>query len=134
MKQTFFMVHDMARQRAIHAVKTAPDGYGVTVSEPTRTLEQNAAQWPILDAIAKHKQLCINGEMVWATPEDWKDVLTAVHKADMRVAMFKGRMILLGQRTSKFSKSTFSDWLEFLNAMAVELGINAETGEILEAA
>lgn len=61
-------------------------------------------------------------------------MLTAVHKADMRVAMFKGRMILLGQRTSKFSKAGFSDWLEFLNAMAVELGINAETGEILEAA
>lgn len=70
MKKTFFLVHDMARQRARQAAASAPDGYVVAVSEPTRTLEQNAAQWPILDAISKHKQLCINGEMVWATPED----------------------------------------------------------------
>jgi hypothetical protein len=96
------------------------------VAEPTRNLEQNAAQWPILDAIARSKQLCINGEMVWATPEDWKDTLTAVHKADMRVAMFQGRVILLGQRTSKFSKPAFSEWLDFLNAIAVELGVELE--------
>ena len=36
-------------------VQAAPDGYIVTVSEPTRTLEQNAAQWPYLAGFAAQK-------------------------------------------------------------------------------
>ena len=94
------------------------------IQEPTRTLDQNAAQWPLLDAFSKQKQLCINGQISWATPEDWKDVLTAAHKAEMRVAVFDNRMILLGQRTSKMGKKTFSEWLEFLHAMAAQMGVD----------
>ena len=121
MKHTYILAHETARQRAVDAVMNAPDGYCVTVAERTRNLEQNSAQWPILDAIAKQKQLCINGVMEMATSEDWKDVLTAAYKAEIRVAVFQGRMILMGQRTSNFSKSAFSEWLDFLNATASEL-------------
>jgi len=60
----------------LNAVRDAPDGYVVQISEPTRSLEQNSAQWPYLDAFAKQKQLCINGEMQWVTADDWKNVLT----------------------------------------------------------
>ena len=102
----------------------APDGWVATFSEPTRTLDQNAAQWPVLQAFADQKQLCINGAMVWASAEDWKDVLTALFKEDMRVAVLNGRMILLGQRTSQFSKKKFSDWMEFLHAMAAEMDVD----------
>lgn len=124
MKRTYRLVHDEARRRAAADCYDAPEGWVVTVSEPSRTLEQNAAQWPILQAFADQKQLVINGKLEWVTPEDWKDVLTAVHKADMRVAVFDGRMILLGQRTSKFTKNTFSEWLEFLHATAAEMDID----------
>lgn len=124
MKQTFILAHDEARKRATEAVKQAPDGFAVTISEPTRTLDQNAAQWPILQAFADQKQLCINGAMQDVTADDWKDVLTAVFEADMRVAVFQGRMILLGQRTREFSKKKFSDWLEFLHATAAEMEVN----------
>lgn len=33
-KRAFILSHAEARQRAIEAVRTAPDGYGVTVAEP----------------------------------------------------------------------------------------------------
>jgi len=98
----------------------------VTVSEPSRSLEQNAAQWPILQAFADQKQLVINGKLEWVTADDWKDVLTASYKADMRVAIFDGRMILLGQRTSKFAKKEFGEWLEFLHATAAGMGVELE--------
>jgi len=51
-KRVFKLVHTQARRLAVEAVQTAPEGYCVTVSEPTRSLDQNAAMWPILQAFA----------------------------------------------------------------------------------
>ena len=123
MKQTFFMAHDLARANAVKAVQAAPDGYMVQISEPSRTLEQNAAQWPYLEAFARQKQLCINGAMEWVTADDWKDVLTGCWNGEMRMAAFDGRVIMLPQRTSKMGKRAFSTWMEFLVAMAAQSGV-----------
>lgn len=123
MKQTFIMAHDVARRRAIQAVKDAPEGYAVTVGEPTRTLDQNAAQWPYLAGFAAQKQLCINGAMEWVTDDDWKDVLTGAWNGEMRMAAFDGKVIMLPQRTSQMGKKVFSTWMEFLVAMAAQSGV-----------
>jgi hypothetical protein len=124
MKQTYRLVHDQARERAAQAIRSAPEGWIVTVSEPTRTLEQNAAQWPILQAFADQQQLCINGKMEWVTDEDWKDALTGVFSGEMRMAALEGKVIMLPQRTSRMVKSTFSNWLEFLHAMAASMDVD----------
>lgn len=123
MKQTFIMAHDLARANAVKAVQAAPAGFMVQISEPSRTLEQNAAQWPYLEAFARQKQLCINGAMEWATADDWKDVLTGCWNGEMRMAAFDGRVIMLPQRTSKMGKRAFGTWMEFLVAMAAQSGV-----------
>lgn len=130
-KRTYRLVHAEARRRAAQDVATAPDGWCVTLSEPTRSLEQNAAQWPYLAGFAKQKQLCINGAMEWVTDEDWKDVLTACWNGEVRMAAFDGKVIMLPQRTSSMGKKVFSDWLEFLIAMAAQSGVEPvfKTGE-----
>jgi NinB protein len=112
-----------SRSRAKQAIDTAPDGHAVQINEPTRTLEQNAAQWPLLAGFAKQKQLCINGVMVWVTQYDWKDVLTATFNGEMRMAVFDGKVIMLPQRTSTKTKKVFSDWMEYLFAMAAQCGV-----------
>ena len=119
-RQTFVMAHDVARQRAVQAVQNAPQGYAVTISEPSRSLDQNAAQWPYLAGFAKQLQLCINGRMEWVTDDDWKDVLTGCFHGESRMAAFDGKVIMLPQRTSRMAKSVFSDWMEFLVAMAAQ--------------
>jgi len=126
MKKVFRLVHDNARLMAVREVQKAPEGYIVTVSEPTRSLEQNAAQWPILEAFAQQKEACINGKMVKVTADDWKDILTGAYNGEMRMAAFDEKVIMLPQRTSKMGKKAFSEWLEFLNAMAGEFGVNLE--------
>jgi len=127
MKQTFILAHPTARQRAVDAVRNAADGMVVTVAEPTRNLEQNAAQWPILNAYAKQKPLLVNGVWEYVSAEEWKDVLTGAHKEELaRVANYRGRMVILGKRTSKFVKSEFSEWLDWLNAAAIEDGIEVD--------
>ena len=124
MKRTYRLAHDEARRRAAQDCMMAQEGWIVTVSEPTRTLDQNAAQWPILQAFADQKQLCINGKMEWVTDEDWKDALTGVFSGEMRMAALDGKVIMLPQRTSRMVKSTFSNWLEFLHAMAAQMDID----------
>ena len=126
MKKFYIMAHAQARALARQAVQDAPEGYAVTISEPTRNLDQNAAQWPILQAFADQIQWPINGRMEWLTPDDWKDVLTCAFKREtVRVAMgMDGGMVMLGQRTSKFSKAQFSEWLEFLHATAADREID----------
>lgn len=122
-KKTFILAHDVSRQRAIQAVKEAPQGYAVSVGEPTRSLDQNAAQWPYLAGFAAQIPLCINGSMQWVTGDDWKDVLTGCYRGETRMAAFDGKVIMLPQRTSKMGKKVFSDWMEFLVAMAAQSGV-----------
>lgn len=122
-KQTYGLVHQEARRRAAQACMEAPDSWFAVIQEPTRTLEQNAAQWPYLVGFAQQRQLCINGVMQWVTDDDWKDVLTACWNGEMRMAVFDGKVIMLPQRTSQMGKRVFSTWMEFLVAMAAQCGV-----------
>ena len=126
MKRVFILAHSEARKRAMLAVQDAPEGYAITVSEPTRNLNQNAAQWPILQAFADQLQWPVNGRMVWLSADEWKDILTAAFEREtVRVAMgLDGGMVMLGSRTSEFSKKRFGEWLEFLHATAADREID----------
>jgi hypothetical protein len=116
---------EAARKAACREILAAPDGHVVKIGEPTRSLEQNAAMWPILEAFARQLEWPINGKMTKISAEDWKDILTAAfRRTQPRVAQgLDGSMVLLGQRTREFGKREFSDWLEFLNATAADRGV-----------
>lgn len=131
-RRVFILAHDVARSNAIQAVKDAPDGHCVTVREVNRTLEQNAAQWPILQAFSEQLQWPVNGCMVSMTDEEWKDVLTAAfYRETARLAMgLDGGVVMLGQRTSKFGKKKFSEWMEFLHAIAADRGVVVYPDEV----
>ncbi len=125
MKRTWKLTGEAAKKAACREVLAAPEGHIVTLAEPTRSLDANAAMWPILEAFAQQLDWPINGVMSKITADDWKDILTCAFRNEQpRVAMgLSGGMVLLGQRTSKFSKRDFSDWLEFLHAIANERGV-----------
>ena len=119
--RTFVLVHDKARQNAIQAIATAPDGYKVKLSEPSRTLDQNAAMWPILTAFENQVEWPVNGVMQFISDWEWKDLLTAAYRREvprLAAAWDGAGVIMLGQRTRKFGKADFSVWLEFLHACA----------------
>ena len=126
MKRTFVLSHTVARQRALDAVREAPEGFVVTVGDPTRSADQNSAQWPILQAFADQLQWPVNGSMCQLSPEEWKDILSAAFRREtVRVAMgLDGGMVMLGARTSTMGKKEFSEWLDFLNATAALRGVN----------
>lgn len=125
-KRTFILSHATARANAVKAVQEAPEGYAVQVKPPTRNLDQNAAQWPVLDAFSEHLEWPVNGVMQKLSSEEWKDVLTATFRKETTprlAAGLDGGVVMLGMRTSKMTKAEFSDWLEFLHAVAAIKGV-----------
>lgn len=92
----------------------------ITLDEPKRTLDQNAAMWPALSDIAKQVPLVItrrDGSARQATPYDWKDVLTAAFEEETEWAPgLRGGVVMLGARTSKYSRRKMGDFLTFIHA------------------
>jgi hypothetical protein len=121
----FFLRHQQARQNALQAIKEAPEGWEVLLREPSRSTDQNSAMWPILDAFSEQLVWPVNGRMEKLTAEEWKDLLSAAFRKETnRVAQgLDGGFVMLGQRTSKFGKREFSEFLEFLWATAADRGV-----------
>lgn len=127
-KRVFVLSHDMARMRAADAIRDAKAGYSVVIAPPTRTLAQNSKQWPILEAFAQQRQWAVNGRLEWITAHEWKDVLTAafLNETIRLAAGLRGGVVMLGAKTSGFEKERFSEWIDFLQAVAVELGVEVD--------
>lgn len=120
MKQTFILAHAEARRRAVQAVQDAPDGYAVTVAEPSRTLDQNARLWAGLSDVSR--QFDWYGKKL--TPEDWKHVFTAsLKKLDVVPNLDGTGFVALGQSTSRMSKREISELLELMYAFGAEKGV-----------
>jgi len=96
---------------------------------PDRTLDQNAAQWRILGAWAKQKEWLINGKKTFLHENDWKDILTATYEGEIAPRLapgLYGGIVMLGRRTSKYEREKFSEWLEWLTAASVEMGVDID--------
>lgn len=120
MKRVFIMAHDLARQNAIRAVQEAPEGYSVTIAEPTRNLEQNARLWAMLADISK--QVDWYGKRL--TSEDWKHVFSSsLRKLEVVPNLDGSGFVALGMSTSKLSKREFSDLIEIMFAFGGERGV-----------
>ena len=84
--------------------------------EMTRTLEQNAKMWAVLDDISK--QVDWHGEKL--SSEDWKHVLTASLKKQKAVPGIDGGFVVLGVSTKKMKISEMRDLIELAHAFGAE--------------
>lgn len=108
-----------SRERAIEAIKQAQDGFVVEIKPQTRNLEQNAALWAKLTDISQ--QVDWYGNRL--TEEEWKDVFSAALRKQKVVPGIDGGFVVCGQRTSKMTKSEFSEMLELITAFGIERGV-----------
>lgn len=117
MKRLFILSHAQARQRALEAVRDAPDGYSVTIAEPKRSLESNARMWAMLGDVAR--------QVVWygkkLEPEDWKHVFSSSLRRLEVVPNLDGTgFVALGASTSSMSVREMSDMIELIAAFGAE--------------
>ena len=94
-----------------------------------RTLDQNAAQWPILEAWSKQKIWVVNGSKTRMSAEEWKDVLTSAFDGENSPGLAMGDyggVVMLGRRTSKYNKARFAEWLDWLMAASHHAGVSLD--------
>jgi hypothetical protein len=120
--KTYILIHSEARNRALEAVRTAPDGFAVKVGEATRTLEQNALLWKLLSCVSEKVEWY--GEKLDA--ESWKHIFSASLKKQKAVPGIDGGSVVLGLSTSKMTKKEFSDLVELIHAFCAERGIEID--------
>lgn len=119
-KHTYILTETNRRHVFEEMWRTVPVGWSVTVQEPTRTLEQNAKLWPMLDDISK--QVDWYGKRL--TRADWKDVFTAsLVKANVVPNLEGTGFVACGLHTSKMGKKLFSDLIELIYAFGAERNV-----------
>jgi hypothetical protein len=107
----------------------AGEDFDVTVSEPKRTLDSNACMWATLADIAKQVEWPhTNGKGEWSialmSADAWKTVLTAGFEQEVKMAQgIGGGNVMLGARTSQYSRRKMGDLLEFVHAFGSERGV-----------
>lgn len=100
-----------SRQNACEAIMQAQDGHIVTISEPTRNLQQNAKLWAMLSDVSqqvKHVGLTLS-------PESWKDLFTASWKKQTVIPNLDGDgFVICALSTSQMSKREFGELIEVI--------------------
>lgn len=128
MKQTFRLVHDTARKRALAAVADAPDGHVVTVSEPRRNGDQNAKFHAICSDIARAK-------IAWAgkarDAAEWKVLLISGHAMATKLGVemvpgLEGEFVNLRESSAAMSKARASSLIEYALAYAAANGVECK--------
>jgi hypothetical protein len=123
MRQTFHLSHEQARQRAIQAVQSAPDGFVVQVKESSRTLEQNALIHALLTDVGQALNWKFNGQTV--DVEDLKSIFVAAYRktsgeATRFVVGLDGQPVILNWRTRDFTKRECAEFVEMVYAWLTE--------------
>lgn len=132
MNKTFYLRDLNVKRLALGYLSNLPtdaqEPLIVEIRPYVRTKDQNSALWPLLQEFADQLDWPVNGERIKLYAEDWKDLLSAAfHRETQRVAMgLDGGMVMLGMRTSKMGKKEFSDFLEFIHAVAADRGVKVE--------
>ena len=118
-KRIWKLTGEVAKKAACREILAAPEGYVVTLAEPTRSLDQNSLLWPLLTEVSK--QVDWYGNKL--TADEWKDVFSAALKRQKVVPGLDGGFVVCGQSTSRMSKREFSDLVELIYAFGAERGV-----------
>ncbi len=110
---------DPQRAYAKAQIAEAPEGYVVTIKEPTRNLDQNARMWAMLTDISKAMP---HGRR--HTPDDWKCLF--MHACGWEVQFLDGldgRPFPSGFRSSHTTVKQMADLITFIAAYGDQHGV-----------
>lgn len=91
----------------------------LSLTEETRSNEQNAKMWSCLGEIANQ----VNWYGQKLTAEEWKWVLSASLKKQRAVQGIDGGFVVLGQSTSKMTIAEMSEMIELAVAFGAQQGV-----------
>lgn len=89
-----------------------------------RSIIQNAKMWAMLGDISKQVQWPVNGIMQTLDAEDWKSLITAAARQEIRMAAgLSGGVVMLGVSTRKMTTQQMADVIEYLYSFGAEKGV-----------
>jgi hypothetical protein len=89
-----------------------------------RTLEQNAKLWAMLGDISRQVEWPVNGVMQKLDSEDWKALMTAAARQEIRMAQgINGGVVMLGESTKRMTVGELGDVIECMYVFGAEKGI-----------
>jgi hypothetical protein len=116
-KQYFCLVNQQVREKAIQAIKTAPEGFLVEVKAKTRSLDQNARLWAMLKDVSH--QVSWHGRKLSST--DWKHIFSSsLKKMDVVPNLEGNGFVILGLSTSNMNIKEMIDLQELISAFGIE--------------
>ncbi len=120
-------VRDVLRLAYLFATELAPHGAVEVIVRPVksrRTLEQNAKLWAMLGDIARQVPWAVNGAMQHLEAEDWKNIMTATVRQEVRMAAgINGGFVLLGVSTRRMTVAELGEMIEFMYAFGADRGV-----------
>lgn len=132
MKKVYILANPTARANCLEAVRTAQDGYMVTISEPTKKRIQEEKYHAMIGDIAK--QSLFMGQK--CDIDDWKRLLVDAFAKVMRDAgtplhhdgrvvpsLDFERVVQLGIQTKDFYVKEAADFIEYLYSYGADKGI-----------
>lgn len=108
---------------------SAGQAFDIELREPKRTLDANACMWATLSDISKqvewpHTDKSGNWTIGLMSSDSWKAILTAAFEQETRQAQgIGGGTVMLGARTSQYSRRKMGEFLEFTHAFGAEKGV-----------
>lgn len=120
-------VRDVAKLAYLFAFELAADQAVEIIVRPVksrRTLLQNAKLWSMLADIARQVEWPVNGVMQHLDAEDWKALMTAACRQEIRMAAgIGGGVVMLGVSTRRMTVAEMGDLIEFMYSFGAEKGV-----------
>jgi hypothetical protein len=93
----------------------------VRLCRPNRNTAQNALLWALLTEVSQQVEHC----GMKLSHEDWKALMSAAFENEVRMVpnLNNNGFVMLGARTSQYSKKKFSEFIEFIYAAGSDRGV-----------
>lgn len=126
----FRLVHDRARVLAADACRNAPEGWIVSIREPTRNLDQNAKLHALLSDIVK-------SDFKWAGRtwdiDSWRAIFASAYAKAVNLPVqtipgLEGEFVAIRPSTARMTKSELSALIEYVTAFMAQNNIKFSGG------
>ena len=120
-------VREVLRLAYLFATELSVSGAVEIIVRPVksrRTLEQNAKLWAMLGDISRQVEWPVNGVMQKLDSEDWKALMTAAARQEIRMAQgINGGVVMLGESTKRMTVAELGDVIECMYVFGADKGV-----------
>ena len=121
-------VRDVFKLAYLFAFELSADSAVEIIVRPVksrRTLEQNAKLWAMLGDISRQVEWPVNGVMQKLDSEDWKALMTAAARQEIRMAQgINGGVVMLGESTKRMTVAELGDVIECMYVFGADKGVS----------